>query len=143
MVALVFVWEKHLNKHISIIDCELDWICGIKISNGVNRDYYILNVYLPYECEDHGDVFNDYLTKLNVVVLNINNTYITILGDFNYNIARRSLFGDILQTFCVDNYLIMVPAPLAPPLAPPLRGVAPPGLITLCVHQMQVFALVT
>ena len=44
-----FLWKKHLDKHISIIDCEFDWICGIKISIGVNRDYYILNVYLPYD----------------------------------------------------------------------------------------------
>ena len=97
-----FLWKKHLNKHISIIDCEFDWICGIQINIGVNRDYYLLNVYLPYECEDHRNVFNDYLAKLNVVVLNINSTCITILGDFNSNIARRSLLGDILQTFCVD-----------------------------------------
>ena len=108
MAALFFLWKKHLDKHISIIYCEFDWICGIKISNGVNRDYYIFNVYLPYECEEHRDVFNDYLAKLNVVVLNINSTYITILSDFNSNIARRSLFGDIRLNFCVDNDLIMV-----------------------------------
>ena len=64
-----FLWKKHIDEHISIIDCDFDWICGIKISNGVNHDYYILiNVYLTYECEEHRDVFNNYLAKLNVAV---------------------------------------------------------------------------
>ena len=47
----------------------------------------------------------DCLEKLNVVVENINSTYITIVGDFNANLSRSSVFGDILVKFCADNNL--------------------------------------
>ena len=38
-----------------------------------------------------------------MVVDNINSTYITIAEDFNANLSRSSVFGDILVKFCADH----------------------------------------
>ena len=65
-------------------------------------------MYLPYECDENRDDYIDCLEKLNVVVENINSTYITIVGDFNANLSRGSVFGDILVKFCADNNLNIV-----------------------------------
>ena len=68
----------------------------MKINNGWGGEYYLINVYLPYECTDNRDEFIDCLAKLGVFIDNINSTYITIVGDFNANLSRASLFGDLL-----------------------------------------------
>ena len=101
-----FIWKKQLDANIEIIECEFDWLCCIKISDST-KEYYLLNVYLPYECEDNRDRFNDCLAKLSVFADNITSTYVTIVGDFNANISRQSVFGNALQKFCSDNNFIM------------------------------------
>ena len=99
-----FIWKKHLESNVSIIEYEYDWLCCLKLSDSISRkEYYLLNVYLPYECDENRDDYIDCLEKLNVVVENINSTYITIVGDFNANLSRNSVFGDILVKFCADN----------------------------------------
>ena len=29
-----FLWKKGLDANVSIIECEFDWLCGIKICDG-------------------------------------------------------------------------------------------------------------
>lgn len=99
-----FIWKNRLDPLISIIDCDYDWLCGIKICDN-RKEYYLLNVYLPYEYVDNRDEFMDCIAKLDVFVQNITSTFVTIVGDFNANISRQSVFGDILQKFCIDNNL--------------------------------------
>ena len=87
-----FLWKNKLDNHVSIVDCEYDWMCCMKINNGGGREYYLINVYLPYECTDNRDEFVDCLAKLGVFIDNINSTYITIVGDFNANLSRAAFF---------------------------------------------------
>ena len=60
-------------------------------------------MYLPYECVDNRDDYNYCLAKLNVVIENINTTCITVLGDFNANLSKQSMFGEMLLNFCSEN----------------------------------------
>ena len=55
---------------------------------------------MPYECEDNRDVFNDYMSKIVAFCNGINSTCIFIVGDFNADISKTSVFGTILQDFC-------------------------------------------
>ena len=54
-----FLWKCSLDQYITKFDYSYDWFCGIRICSG-NREYYLLNVYLPYECEENRDRFIDY-----------------------------------------------------------------------------------
>ena len=108
-----FIWKKHLDANVSIIECEYDWLCVIKISNS-KKEYFLLNVYLPKECADNRDDYSDCLTKLNVVVENINGTCITIVGDLNANLSKQSMFGEILLSFCKDNNFDIVDKDILP-----------------------------
>ena len=65
-------------------------------------------MYLPYECDENRDDYIDCLEKLNMVVENIDSTHITLVGDYNANLSRSSVFGDILVKFCADNNLNIV-----------------------------------
>ena len=106
-----FLWKNKLDNHVSIVDCEYDWMCRMKINNGGGREYYLINVYLPY---DNMDELIDCFAKLGVFIYNINSTYITIVGDFNANLSRASLFGDLLLRFCDDNTLNIIDKEILP-----------------------------
>ena len=69
------------------IECEYDWLCVIKISK-CKKEYFLLNVYVTYECDDNRDDCNDCLAKRNVVIENMKSTYITTVGDINANLSK-------------------------------------------------------
>ena len=79
-----------------MVACEYDWLCCVRISEYILKEYYLINVYLPYECTDTTDEFNDCLAKINVLTDSIKITCVTIVGDFNANLSRASSFGDYL-----------------------------------------------
>ena len=85
-VELVFYGKHILDSNILIVDNEYDWLCCMRINVGNDREYYLVNVYLPYECTDNRDEFNDRLAKLNVFINNISSTCVTVVGDFNANL---------------------------------------------------------
>ena len=97
-----FLWKRAIDEYVTIIDCDYDWLCCIKVSNNSN-DFYLLNVYMPYECEDNRDVYNDYMSTSVAFCNGINSTCIFIVGDFN---AKTSVFGTILQDFCNDFFFL-------------------------------------
>ena len=97
-----FLWKKGLDANVSMIECEFDWLCGIKICDG-KKEYVLINVYLPCECVDNRDDYSDCLAKRNVVIENINSTCITVIGDFNANLSKHSMFGDMFLNFCNEN----------------------------------------
>ena len=51
------------------------------------------------ECDESWDRFNDYMAKIAVYVDNINSTCVTIIGDFNADISKKSVFGNICLDF--------------------------------------------
>ena len=57
---------------------------------------------MPYECEDNRDVYNDYMSTIVAFCNGINSTCIFIVGDFNADISKTSVFGSILHDFCND-----------------------------------------
>ena len=81
-----FLWKHAIDEYIKTLDCDYDWLCGIKVSNN-GKDFYLLNVYLPYECEDNRDRYNDYMSKIVAFCNDINSTCIFIVGDFNADIS--------------------------------------------------------
>ena len=82
-------------------DC-YNWLCRIRICSG-NKEYYLLNVYLPYECEENRDTFNDFKAKIAVYVDKINSTCGTIIGDFNSDISKNLYSEYPLSIYDKDN----------------------------------------
>ena len=40
-----FMWKNSLDECVTIVHCDYDWMCCIKISSA-NKDMYIINVYI-------------------------------------------------------------------------------------------------
>ena len=55
-----FLRKRAIDEYVTIIDCDYDWLCCIEVSNN-SKDFYLLNVYMPCECEDNRAVYNDYI----------------------------------------------------------------------------------
>ena len=60
------------------------------------------------------DDYSDCLTKLNVVIENINATCITVIGDFYANLSKQSVFGEMLLNFCRENNADIVDKTILP-----------------------------
>ena len=108
-----FLWKKCFDASVSVNEFEFDWLCGIKICDGT-KEYVLINVYLPYDCDDNRDDYSDCLAKLNVVIENINSTCITVIGDCNANLSKHSMFGDMLLNFCNENNVDLVDKSILP-----------------------------
>lgn len=94
------MWHSKWDNNITPIKFEYEWVVGIKIYDN-NKLMYIVNVYLPYECSENEDEFVDRLSKLNVLLDELDSTCVTIVGDFNSNINKpNSCFAKYLSEYC-------------------------------------------
>ena len=61
-----FLWNKSLDASISVIESDYDWLCCIEICHD-KKEYFLINVCLPFESYENRDNFKDCLAKLNFV----------------------------------------------------------------------------
>jgi exonuclease III len=99
-----FLWRKSIDEAVQVINSDHNWLSCLKVSTK-KKEFYVINVYLPYECQSNVENYNDCLAKLALYVDNINSTCIYIVGDFNADLSKESSFGSILAAFCEDNNL--------------------------------------
>ena len=85
------------------------------IRNSVDKEFIILNIYTPYECQHNEE---DYVNKLGFISSYLQNeclTNIFIVGDMNADISdKRSIFANHLNHLCTDNNLVLSSRELLP-----------------------------
>ena len=86
-------------QYITIFGHCYDWLCGIKNCSG-NEEYYLLNVYLPYESDENRDRFNDYMATIAVYVDNINSHVHQLLLALMLIFLRNQCLGIFSFDFC-------------------------------------------
>ena len=97
------MWKKVLDKHVTIVNSTYDWLICIRLF-----DFYIINIYLPYESPNNIDLFEDRLVKLFLYCELLNTSNFCIIGDFNSNISNHnSKFSNILLKYCTDTNIVM------------------------------------
>ena len=74
---------------------------GLKIT-GTNVTIRPLNVYLPYQSDDNADEYQDILDKIQAISDSYELANIFIIGDFNADIKKPSLFIPFLNAFIND-----------------------------------------
>ena len=78
---------------------DVDWIVGVKVTSS-NRSFILLNVYLPYECNDNIYIYMDCLGKIYAILEDLDNSCMIITSDFNANISKSDSFnGNHLTQF--------------------------------------------
>ena len=108
-----FLWRTKYDKHITPLEFEVDWLTGIRFTNG--RSYVVLCIYMPYECRLNDDMYMENLGVLQSILDEIDVTCMSIIGDWNADIGdSRSTFAAHLKQFCIDTGLVISSANVLP-----------------------------
>ena len=103
--GVAILWKADLDGYITPVNSfEFDLMIGIKICN-LARLFYLINVYLQYECADKEVEFVDRMCKLNVILDELDSNCVSVvdLGDVIRNCSSE--FSEHLSEFCsISNY---------------------------------------
>ena len=114
--GVAILWRSSLTMNIEVLDLQVDWVCGIKISHD-SKSMIILCVYLPcyHNSEDRQDLYLSRLGALLSIIEDLPTTSILVTGDFNADISKEThSFGGHLQNFVEESGLIFSDQALLP-----------------------------
>jgi len=100
--GLGFMWRKSFNKYITVLGNTPDWFSAISICYN-DSCYVIINVYMPYQVDKNYDLYVQYTAELAVFAQDTRTSCITLVGDFNADTSKKSLFTDVFMNFCEEN----------------------------------------
>ena len=101
-------YRKTLQQDVKILDFGLSWCTGIELSIG-NNHLAILTIYLPYQCIENEDDYQDCLGELGAVLEELCTSSYIIVGDWNADVskANTSRFQKYMLQFCTDHDLFI------------------------------------
>ena len=99
------LWHKKYDPVVKVVHTRHNFICGIKlkISGG---EIYVFCVYLPYESYENIDEYVQCLAILHDLINECDSNMIYILGDFNCDINKHSIYGSHLDNFINEAELV-------------------------------------
>ena len=116
--GVAIMYRKNLAKYIRQFQTNLDWCNAIEI-NIASRKVIVINVYMPYQCEQNRELYTQCLGALKSLIDELPSTSFMIVGDWNANLKTggNSLFGRLMVDFCNENNLIISDKMLLPELS--------------------------
>lgn len=100
------LWRDSIEKFIKPIDLNLNWCNAIEICIN-NSKFYVINVYMPYQCHANEENYINNLGTLSAIIEELDNSCYVIMGDWNANLGevQNSAFASHLLNFCDENEL--------------------------------------
>ena len=101
--GVLTLWRRSIESHVRPLNLNVDWCVGIEVNLGMKK-FAVLNVYMPYQCEENHDEYLDKLGALGAIISELECSCFTIVGDFNANplTPGHSTFSNLLQNFTED-----------------------------------------
>jgi exonuclease III len=101
--GVLTLWRRDIESRVRPLDLNTDWCVAIEVSFGMKK-CVILNVYMPYQCDENHDEYLDKLGVLGAIISELECTCFTIVGDFNANPLNpgNSTFSNLLLNFTED-----------------------------------------
>jgi hypothetical protein len=90
--GVAILWRKSLGSAVKVCTYDDSRLIGLELTCG-STQMLVLCVYLPTDCNDNLDEFVSYLGKIHSIVDEAGTPNTFIVGDWNANILRSSLFG--------------------------------------------------
>ena len=113
--GLCFLWRRTLDPFIEILVYDDEKrLFGLKITTS-NATILVLNVYLPYQSDDNVDEFQAILGKIHAISDSFESSNIFIIGDFNADLTKTSLFSPFLNSFINECHFIPSDIKYLPP----------------------------
>ncbi len=105
--GVAILWHKKLNPFINVIRTEVDWCIAVQVDIN-NKVFIILNVYMPYECQQNENEYLNKLAFINSFIMDNHSTCVYVVGDMNADLRDRcARFSKHMLQFCDDNNLIL------------------------------------
>ena len=106
--GVAILWHRKLEQYVKPVELGLDWCAAIEVSVG-HRRFYIINVYMLYQCPENEEKYLDSLGAIHAIVSELDSTCYAIMGDWNANLSNtaNSVFAQHMINFCSDNDLVM------------------------------------
>ena len=107
--GVAIFYKKEMSKFVKQIDTNLDWCNALEITVESHKTI-IINVYMPYQCENNRDRYLQCLEAIRDIIDEGASSSYIIIGDWNANLRtdQRSLFAQPMTDFCVNNNLSIV-----------------------------------
>ena len=80
-----------------------------------NATILVLNVYLPYQSNNNVDEYQAILGKIQAISDSFESSNIFIIGDFNADLIKTSLFSQFLNSFISECHFIPSDIKYLPP----------------------------
>ena len=119
--GLGFLWNNKYTKHVKFVNYDCDRIIGLELQGNTHK-CLILNVYLPYECDENYKDFIHCLGKIISIVQTADTNHVIICGDFNS--CFRKQFGKELLDFAEEHNLCISDKLLLPEFPEPYTYVS-------------------
>ena len=100
--GLSVLWRKTSNI-VKICSFDDPRVLGIEI-NTIDKNFYVLNVYLPYYCQENYDLYLYYVGKISSLIECREHSDVMIFGDFNASVG--SVFYGEWDQVCADYSLV-------------------------------------
>ena len=86
--GLGILWKKSLGENCNIVDmCDTRIMAlDIKIDD---ISLLVVNIYMPCDTSENTELFQEYLSKIDLIFETCNTPYIYVLGDFNANLQVK------------------------------------------------------
>ena len=104
--GVALMWKSTISNCIKHIQLDVDWCVAIEVCTETSK-FIIMNIYMPYQCPEHEDLYLEYLGFIKSFIDELHCTNFVIMGDFNANLrySGNTIFADHLLEFCLDNEL--------------------------------------
>ncbi|KAM3619481.1 uncharacterized protein V6R79_009005 [Siganus canaliculatus] len=87
--GVAIMWNKKLDSAINVIRLDVDWCIAVQLTQH-DKDFIILNIYTPYECQLNEDNYVNKLAFISSYLQKECFTNIFIVGDMNADISDKS-----------------------------------------------------
>ena len=106
--GVAILWRKIFSQYINEIELDLDWLIGVSIKFPNCAEFYVFNVYMPFQCNANEEKFLEKLGIIFSIVNDLDSPNVFVLGDFNAHLGGvPSRFGDFLLNSCDENDFIV------------------------------------
>ena len=106
--GVAIIWRKIFSQYINEIELDFDWLIGVSIKFPNCAEFYVFNVYMPFQCNANEEKFLEKLGIIFSIINDLDSPNVFVLGDFNAHLGRvPSRFGDFLLNSCDENDFIV------------------------------------
>ena len=106
--GVAIMWKSSISNSVKPLLLDVEWCVAVEVCTDSTK-FVIINIYMPYQCHEHEDLYIERLGFIRAFIDELNSTNFIIIGDFNANLRHTgtNLFASHMTDFCKENELLI------------------------------------